>query len=175
MPPANDEIDFREARNRAGMTQAHVAAAACLSVRTVRRAEAGEQIGFEARRSLCAVLGLLHSNRQDAPDVERHLSRKEVHLRYFSYVLFKRVGGLQPILCLTFLLLFFYAPVDVLALPILFPIITLGAYFLARRDGRAHRQALDFVRGQRFFDGTPVDLERRADAMRASYRAELAS
>jgi transcriptional regulator with XRE-family HTH domain len=46
------------ARRRKRMSQEHLAAAAGVSVRTIRRAERGEQISDESLRSLCATLEL---------------------------------------------------------------------------------------------------------------------
>ncbi len=49
---------LREARDRIRMTQAHLAAAAGVSERTVIRAEQGKPVSAESERALCAVLGL---------------------------------------------------------------------------------------------------------------------
>jgi len=53
---------LRVAREHARMTQAHLAVASGVSVRTVVRAERGARIGHESARALCAVLGLDASN-----------------------------------------------------------------------------------------------------------------
>lgn len=49
---------IREARARARMTQEHLARAAGVSEKTVRRAERNERISHENLRALCAVVGL---------------------------------------------------------------------------------------------------------------------
>jgi transcriptional regulator with XRE-family HTH domain len=49
---------YKAARLAAGMTQEHLAAAAVVSVSTVRRMETGHRTGPESRRSVAAVLGL---------------------------------------------------------------------------------------------------------------------
>jgi len=51
---------LRQARKRARMTQAHLAQAAEVSEKTVRRAEAGMPISAETYRALCSVIGTEH-------------------------------------------------------------------------------------------------------------------
>ena len=55
---AEQGVAIRAARIAMKMTQAHLAAASGVSEKTVRRAEAGDRIGPESLRSLCAALGL---------------------------------------------------------------------------------------------------------------------
>jgi len=66
---------LRQARKRARMTQAHLAQAAEISEKTVRRAEAGTPVSDETYRALCSVLGL---GAQDAPSPEAMPSRPPV-------------------------------------------------------------------------------------------------
>ena len=88
-------VAVRGARVAKRMTQAHLASAAGVSEKTVRRAENGDRIGHESLRALCAVLDLdatsLGTEAECVPDAadeaRRQLAQRKVKAAFVVTVL----------------------------------------------------------------------------------------
>ncbi len=164
------------ARQRQRMTQAHLARAAGVSERTVRRAERGAPLSDEVARSLCAVLGTDLSEvprtcggTPAAPASRRPMSPAELGYRLFSRGTFRWVGGVHPFLMGLPILLTLAGGGPVQALVVLACILcgVWAMYDAARRAGCTRVQAVEFLQGKRFVDGEPVEMDARVDALRA--------
>ena len=169
-PPKGQAAAIRAARKAARMSQRHLAQAAGVSDRTVRRAEAGLPIAGESALALCAVLGLDVSALGEVEVARpgsvpgRHMPLYELDVRLFVHKLLGGVGGLHPVmlplvLACTLWLGALSACILVLAAP--------AMYVFSRRYGATHAQAMGFVRGKSFADGEPVNLEGRRRAQLA--------
>ena len=165
---------LRSARTSARMSQRHLAAAAGVSDRTVRRAESGLPVTDEVVRALCSVLGLdvraVAAPSIAMPDMAPNLSRRrdlhdyELRQRWFLHCMSRPCGGLHPILffVMLFTMLWFKGPS--LALFLAF---ATAMYLFSRKCGATRRQAILFLRGHAFADGEPVDIIARVEfAMR---------
>ncbi len=168
-----------EARRHLRMTQAHLAAAAGVSERTVRRAERGLPLTDEVARSLCAVLGVDVSLLGGTPPVapvplapRRYVRPGEVGIRIFGRYVYAWIGGLHPLLGFQITLLPVWACGNhetKLLLPLMSLASAIMLYHSARQSGCGHGEAVEVLQGKRFVDGEPVELDERVN----EYRREL--
>jgi DNA-binding XRE family transcriptional regulator len=173
--------EYKLARRRMGMTQAHLAQAACVSESTVRRAERGQSIGPEVSRALCSVLEMdvrdLQRQSSMIPEtihVRTGMTLLELKVRIFFRELFAWIGGMHPLVMVPFLLMFIPPGVGT---PV-FSIWLIAAlawppmmYGFARWAGRSHREAVQFLQGAVFLTGETVDLGARIEELRSSEQA----
>ena len=165
-PQTEQAAALRAARKALRMSQGHLAQAACVSDRTVRRAEAGHALTDEVMRALCSVLNLDASNLRppDGAPPEpraRELMGPEVHIRTFIYDVTKRVGGLHP---LTFLIILQWV-LNVTWFTSFTLLAGIGMMWLfPRTHGATSAQSFLFMRGHAFADGSPTHVKEMAKA-----------
>jgi transcriptional regulator with XRE-family HTH domain len=159
---------LRAARTRARMSQRHLAQAAGVSDRTVRRAEAGLPISDEVTRSLCAVLAIDARGlgaTGPTPPASHHLRPMqpvELGIRCFTHSLFRWVGGVHPVLFLFWLLSLQGLRPDALHLFFLMQaLVHVLMLCIASKGCDTWSLRLRFLQGRVFADGQPVELRER--------------
>jgi transcriptional regulator with XRE-family HTH domain len=180
---------FLDARRRLRMSQGHLAGAAGISERTVRRAERGLPLTDEVSRALCSVLGMDLATLAAAPEVPsanagspvpgpREMVRSEFGVRMYTRSLTHWFGGLHPAILYPMVLLFLVGPPNRIALGILVGVpvaLLMWMFQSARQEGCTRREAIEFMQGKRFCDGMPVDLDGRLIALAKTHGLEVPS
>lgn len=159
---------LKAGRARARMSQRHLAQAAGVSDRTVRRAEAGLPISDEVIRSLCAVLGIearglgAPASAPPEPEPLRPMQPVELGIRCFTHSLFRWIGGVHPVLFLFWLLsLQTLRPGAIhlfVVMQILVPVLMVC---IAGKGCDTWSLRLRFLQGRVFADGQAVELKER--------------